>query len=385
MKKIFLSVLAFAGAVTSVCSQQQVIIYPDRKEAKTEQIFNSPTPGSSRIRFDFRMDHGNVLMVELSTLRQIDSIPDLDSLAISIKNTLVVFNDSLADPLAHKRVDVITSSPERIRIAIYPQQSRVFSLKNGEVTQLKVEQDTLRITLWTKRSSAKYYKNSGPAYLPYDLTFLLNNIGDLTNLPFEDITRIIRQVSNEVEKFKGKDKEYSGAKFFAAYMVPSGKNIISHDNLARTGKIRFNLNEPYVQSGFQFMRNSFVPSAGVGIRLTQKKSDQYEREWRLMWEPLFFFSRNADNKLVTDRNDFITFKQYSRDEFQGETKKIVMVQNVSFGYLIRRKGNWFEKNTFKFSLPTGIQYENILLEPEFVFNNFFRHFSPSLKFTVIFE
>jgi hypothetical protein len=384
MKNFFLSVLAFAGAVTSVCSQQQVIIYPDRKEAKTEQMFNLPKPGSCQIRFDFRMDAGSVLMLELSSLAQIDSIPDLDSLARSVHETLSIFRDSLADPLACKRVDILYSMPERVRIQIHPQQSQVYSIRNGNPTQLKVEQDTLRLTIWTVKGFFKTDKGLVPIYKPYYLTFLLNNLENLSKLPFADLTRIIHQVSNDVDKLKGKYKDYPGRKVFAAYFVPSGKKI-TRDDPARAGKVQFNLNEPYVQSGFQFMRNSFVPSAGVGIRLTQKKSDQYEREWRLMWEPLFFFSRNADNKLITDRNDFITFKQYSRDEFEGETKKIVMVQNVSFGYLIRRKGNWFEKNTFKFSLPTGIQYENILLEPEFVFNDFFRHFSPSLKLTVIFE
>jgi hypothetical protein len=382
MKKIILCTLAIAGAVTTVLCQQQVIIYPDVKTSKTDQMFDMPKPGSSRIRFDFRMMKENKLMIELSTLSQIDSIPTLDSLALAVDKSLKLLGDSLIDPLSHNRIDVIISTTQRIRVASYPQQSDVFSVTNGNVTQLKVEQDTLRITLWTK---GFYKSKNGPvsAYIPYYLTFILNNLSDLTSLPFEDLTRIIHQVSMEVDKLKTRDKQFSGIKYFAGYLVPSGKNYWNH-NLSRTGKVRFST-DPYVQSGFQYIRNSFVPSAGVGIMLTQKKSDQYEREWRLMWEPLFFFSRNADNKLVTDRNDFICFKQYSRNEFEGYSKKVVLVQNVSFGYLIRRKGNWFEKNTFKFSLPTGIQYENILLEPEFVFDNFFRHFSPSLKLTVIFE
>jgi hypothetical protein len=382
MKKFIILVLALAGATGNALCQQQFIIYPDRKESITEQMFNSPKPGSSRIRFDFRMSAGNVLMIELSTLSQIDSIPDLDSLAMAVKNSLALFHDSLTDPLAHKRVDILTSNPQRIRIGIYPQQSNVFSIKNGDVTQLKVEQDTLRITLWSK-GFHKNRKGTVPTFDPYYLTFLLNNLADLSNLPFEDLTRIVQQVSKEVDKVKHNDKRYSEVKYFAGYLVPSGKKYWNN-NLTVAGKIKFST-DPYVQSAFQYIRNSFVPSAGVGIRLTQKKSDHYEREWRLMWEPLFFFSRNSENKLLTQRNDFISFKQHSKSEFEGESKKVVLVQNVSFGYLISRKGNWFEKNTFKFSLPTGIQYENILLEPEFVFNDFFKNFSPSLKFTVVFE
>jgi hypothetical protein len=62
----------------------------------------------------------------------------------------------------------------------------------------------------------------------------------------------------------------------------------------------------------------------------------------------------------------------------------LIYSNASIGYLIKRNGNWFEKNTVKFSLP-GLQSKNIILEPEFYFNDFFKHFSPSLKLTLFFE
>jgi|GEM_PF-6112523 len=49
-----------------------------------------------------------------------------------------------------------------------------------------------------------------------------------------------------------------------------------------------------------------------------------------------------------------------------------------------RKGEYFEETTFKFSLP-GLHAKNILLEPEFIFNRFFKNFIPSLKLSLIFE
>jgi len=48
------------------------------------------------------------------------------------------------------------------------------------------------------------------------------------------------------------------------------------------------------------------------------------------------------------------------------------------------RGNWFEPNTFKFSLP-GVRNYTLQVEPEFYFNGFFKNFSPSLRFSLFFE
>jgi hypothetical protein len=218
----------------------------------------------------------------------------------------------------------------------------------------------------------------------YHITFYLNNLSDLDTLPIEKLNATIEILKAEIAPSKAKEKKYSGVSYYALYDVNTQKKIRTWFKSPTSTRVRLEP-DPYVQSGFQFMRGVAVPSVGVGIELFQKKSETNERQWRLMWEPLFFFSRDANNKLKMDRNDFITFKQHSQNKWKGPTREIDFVQNLSFGYLIRRKGDWLEKHTIKFSLPTGIQYKNILLEPEFVFNDFFQNFSPSMKLTVIFE
>jgi hypothetical protein len=388
MKKIIILALALAGATGSVLSQQTIIRIDDVAVTKTEQMFQDYQFLPAHVKFDFNFTKGNRMTIQLSSLTQLDSLPSLDSLFSEVKKALRLLDDTTVNPIYNKRVDYITThSDARVRIKNYPPSGNIYSLRqNNEVTELKVEQDTLRISLYTM--DQVFTTNDKKKIIGarrYHLTFYLNNLSDFNTLPIEKLNATIDILKAEIAPSKAKESKHYGIYYYALYDVETQKKQRTSSNKTlRSTKVRV-LPDPYVQSGFQFVRGVAVPSAGVGIQLFQKKSETSERAWRLMWEPLFFFSRDANNKVTMDRNDFITFKQHSESSWKGTTKEIEFVQNVSVGYLIRRKGNWLEKNTIKFSLPTGIQYKNILLEPEFVFNDFFRNFSPSLKLTVVFE
>jgi hypothetical protein len=383
MKKIIILALALAGATGSALCQQTIAVIGNPKISKTDLMFYDQFADPPRIKFEFNMPYGNKMSVECVSLYQLDSIPKLDSLIALIKTNLDTLIVTGADPLYNRRVDyLITNIDTKVRIRSYPPAGEIFSFrKNKGVTQLKVEQDTLAINLYTL--NAEFDPKRKTVYGRwYRITFYVNNLSDLDKLPFEKLEASIEQLRNEIRPAKLKEKKYSGQTYYAAYDVNTGKKLVPYAG-QNNYKVRFNSN-PYVQSGLQFMRGAFVPSFAAGIELVQKRSEKFERQWRLAWEPLFFFSRDMNNKVVMERNDFIMFKQHSESTWRGAVKEIKFVQNASVGYLIRRKGNWLEKHTIKFALPTGIQYENILLEPEFIFNDFFKNFSPSLKFTVIF-
>ena len=103
-----------------------------------------------------------------------------------------------------------------------------------------------------------------------------------------------------------------------------------------------------------------------------------------MWEPYFFFTRDASNKLITERNDFATLRFIQVEDDERSKGSFEYVGNFSIGYLTYKKGNWFEKNTWKVGLP-GVRSGWLQLEPEFYFNNLFKNFSPTLKLTLHYE
>jgi hypothetical protein len=90
--------------------------------------------------------------------------------------------------------------------------------------------------------------------------------------------------------------------------------------------------------------------------------------------------------LKTFRNDFVTLTYGQAKVKKNSAAKDVSFLNVfSLGYLVKQKGNYFEKNTFRvgagqISLFSG----KIKIEPLFYFNNFFKGVTPGLRLMAYF-
>ncbi len=340
----------------------------------TEWTFNYPAPGKLQTRFEFLLSKGNKMVLELSNITQIDSVANPDSIVSKVWAALAPFMDSLSKPLASLRIDYLfTPVDEKIRIVEYPQRADIFRIKENDITQLKVDQDTLRIKLYTKKHPL--------LSRPYFIMLILNNITDLTSLGPDELSQGIALLKNDLDQFqKLKRNNRSFSWYYALYNVQTGKKIAPYKGNIGFG--RRNEVIPFIPVGVQYIRGAWVPSTGVGVEWKAINGNA-TRYLRLYWEPLFYFSRDASNKLTTDVNSFASFK-YTENTRNAATKNLIFAVNFSIGYLANSQGELFEKNTFKFSLP-GFQLKNVLLEPEFVFNKFFKNFSPSLKLSLYFE
>ena len=356
----------------------------------TERLFNYPAPGKLKMRVDFLLANGNRMVLELSKADQLYTLPDPDSILRIVWRALQPFRDSLSRPLVNRRIDyVFTYVDDKVRIIEHPQNADIYRIKDNDITQLKVEQDTLRIKLYdnspqvlTKRAKEKKYVT-----YPYFIMLLLNNINDVSSFGADELVKGMRLLKNDLVKNRRiTDAKVSYTRHYALYDVAKGKRIapVKDKDIAFR---RHNTIVPFIPMGFQYARGAWVPSTGVGIEWEMHQSQWANRTssryLRLYWEPLFDFRRDVANKLITNMNSFLTFK-LTNNAREAATKNIVFATNFSIGYLVNRRGYLFEKNTVKFSLP-GMQMKNVLLEPEFIFNKFFRSFSPSLKLSLYFE
>lgn len=374
--------LTLVSGTGTAFAQQLITELPFSTQSRTETMFNSAKVGTLKKRFDFLLPAGNKMILEFTTDNQVDSLPNIDDLLQEVWKDLAALGDSLQTPLSNKRVDVVFSPVDKkVRVRDYPQQGDVFRIKDGDVTQLKVEQDTLRIILFTRRASAL---SGFPGGQPYYITFLVNHLNDIPALQKQtNIATTVALFKKDfaARRFKGSSASFT--QYYAAYDATKGVRLIPTKGALNSygRKITF---IPYVQTGIQYLRGAWVPSAGAGIELTIKPGENLENKFQLLWEPYFFFDKDSLKKPSLQRNDFITFKYLSYSKYNSGARVIEFRQTFSLGYLIRRSGNYFEPTTFKFSLP-GLQTKNILLEPEFVFNDFFKNFSPSLKLTLFLE
>ncbi|MEO6539962.1 MAG: hypothetical protein ABIN74_03180, partial [Ferruginibacter sp.] len=71
---------------------------------------------------------------------------------------------------------------------------------------------------------------------------------------------------------------------------------------------------------------------------------------------------------------------------QARVKKNNLAKDASYltvfslGYLVRQKGNYFEKNTFRVGAgQVSLFRGNIKIEPVFYFNDFFKGITPGVK------
>ncbi|TCZ70516.1 hypothetical protein [Flaviaesturariibacter aridisoli] len=394
MKHFFVVLLlAFAGSTTPSFAQSDVPkpyanpLIP-AAPSRADAIFNTPPPGALPHQFTFGLGNGNSLRMELTYVGQLQLVNDLDSLLRSVWTGLQPFYDSLSKPLVNRRIDyrIGRGNDVQVRLLEYPQDGQVFHIRSGDTSQVKVEQDTLRILMFSADTAdgvRPYVINGGylvsTAQMPFSFTLLLNNISDLPRLSAADLHWALNHVKEELGRNLYNNRSKYWTRYSASYDAGTRRKV-SNRSVRPQDDVSIS---PHVQVGLQYMRGTWMPSAGVGFELTFRRNQTNTQQVRFLWEPNFDFGRNTDGKVTTARNDFITL-QYSRQQARPGTRVPTFSQSYSLSYLRRRRSDTFEENTFKFTLP-GLQTKNLLLEPQFVFNNFFKNFSPGLKLTLMLE
>jgi hypothetical protein len=389
MRKLIVVFLFFAGTVNHLSAQ----VYRGVGYTSTaaEGTFDNPKPGKTKVKFYFYRTYASAnIQLELSSIKQMAFVPNLDSILLVGKNAIIPLADSLKQDGFVRRVDVFSNEKgTQIRIVNYNSRPSTFIAKEGELSYLKMDQDTLRIKFFVKTGEKFINPNkqlklpSNDIYAPAFITVLVNNFDDLKQLPDTIMQRCLSLVNQDITpEFIRKAKSVES--YSASYNISIGKREFpSKPRWLRSGSRRNEL-VPNIYGSLQFVRGDLSPSMAAGARFSVIRSNTQTTRFYLMWEPYFFFNRDSNNKLRTDRNDFITFRYIEEEESDRKNGGFNFIGNVSFGYLFNRRGEWFEKNTFKVGLP-GVRSGWLQLEPEFYFNNFLKNFSPTLKLTLHYE
>jgi hypothetical protein len=379
MKKAILFFLLIAG--TGNLLHAQIKDFPNRSES----LFDDPPPGKSNAVFYFYLPNNKRVLLEFSYISQVEQFPDLDSLVRVATAMLAPLKDSLKADGMVRRVDIVlTNAIPKIRILSHPEYSNTYTIRENELMQLKVNQDTVRIlgfsksrVQWTVRdTSGKESRLERPA--PFAITLILNNVEDLTTLEPNILANCLTTLKPKVEGFYKHDGHNSRPdEYRASFYMRSGKIVSSPvgRNYNVTGEERFS---PVFGFSMTGVRGSFFPSIQAGI-LFNKVNSYFTNSFRFYVEGQYFFSRNADNKLTIDQNSFVAF-QFLQSSKKSSGNALAFEGSFSLGYLFRRTGNWYEQNTWKIGLPV-LKNKHISIEPQLVFDGWFKHVSPSIKFS----
>ncbi len=369
MKKISMLLLGAAG----YCYAHAQTVFLPAATPVSQTVFNPVEAGAQSNNFFVTLSGNNRIWFDLNRLSDLNQVSDPDSLFRLTANLLgPMLSDFSADGIV-RRIDVdATRQPAIFRVIEHRGQPVAFVKQDDALAVVKMDQDTLRIKVLLHEQGASF------------ITLLLNNAADITQLAPGVGKESLQLVKEAVEKNYSLTGKYkSRFQFYGSFDLESGKLLApkgGNYHAIKAGKDYLEL--VLLNPSLGFARGQFYTGVSLGATLNfSSVSDRYNstHSFGLLWEPQFTFGQDADNKVVTRRNDFLTF---SYEKSANQPKPFFTFMNkVSLGYLIRQKGDLFEKNTFRLGI-SGISNGRFQLEPEFYFNEFFKNVSPGIRMTL---
>ncbi len=374
MKKSFALTMLFTSIVLNLFAQNSA----------SDKTFEIPEHIIISRRFEFKLDRGNKMKLELCALADLDRVSNVDSLIRIFLLDIAGLKDSLADPLTSKRIDHVTDAQGRkkIRLNQVKEKGASFLIKDGELASLRTAQDTIHLIGIINNPSVvkgEGISRSNPRY--YHYTFYINDMSELESYTGGKLTAKISALQKNIN---GKWPLIPG----------TGSHYLKADNTISADKARGITEQTFGGGSFvtflwsvnvQNYKNYFVPSFSMGTRFTFS-SARKNFKWvpGIYWEPHFLFSKDSSGKLRSFRNDFLTLNYAQGGTTAYDAKKAFSFSTaVSLGYLIRRKGDFFEKNTFRLGAG-NIQMNKTNIEPFMYFNNFFKGVTPAIRITQYF-
>ncbi len=371
MKKI-VGLLMLSISITGNAFAQQ-----EAYAAKPGKIFDLE-PGYFKRRYLIGLGHGNNMQVEVAELNDLEQLKNIDTLLHLFLQDIAIFKDSLTNELSSKRIDYIfdNNGRNKLRIQSFQPTGNSFLLQKGEPASLKLAQDTVYIA-GTIGSEA--LKSNNPLRW-YRIGFFINNIKDISNysdgILHEKISALIKSNHEKWKSVDGRWYVIKGDKEISSEQ-PAGYIAGYNDYIAITAG-----------AGMQNYKNYFTPSFNVGVTaILHTPLKKYDISFS--WEPFFMFSKNSAGNLQTFRNDFITisggFESKNDIKKSHYTANFDIFQHFSLGYLVKRRGDFFDKNTFR--LGTGVinwMEGKIKLEPVLYFHDFFKNSTPGIRLSLNF-
>ena len=381
MKKIILLFLLITGTVQTLPAQLRDL--PNRSQS----IFDNPAPGKSNAIFTFYLSSSIRVVLECQYISQIEQLPDLDSFVKAATTMLDPLSDSLkVDGIVRRADIVLTDAIPKIRIISHPEFTNTYTIKDQELMQLKINQDTLRIIGLSKSRATRYTidangkKSITPRISQFTLMIIVNNFSDVATIAPDAIKKCVISLQQKVEKFYSRDKLNSpDYTYMGNFFTRSGEMFSPvKDSYIPTGYER---SSPLLGFSLTAVRGSITPSIQAGMAFNSG-NNYLNNSFKVYIERQYFFSRDLTNKLTTDPNLFAVFQFTQTNKTRGPNN-LSFAGNLSIGYLISRKGNWYEPSTFRIGLPV-LKTRHISIEPQLVFNGWFKNVSPSLKFSFTF-
>ena len=363
MKKIVVSLMLLAG----ICQQDhaQTSIDPSTFFEVQNNAFHR--------RIIINLEKKNKVAVEVYSLADLVYLQKMDSILSVFITDMKRLKDSIPGQVYSRIVEYSIDDVNFKRISISKNGSTKsnFVINHGDLGLLKLAQDTIIIngTAPSLFHKQLFQKEKEPHY--FRVSFYLNDLDELMLYratiieKFKSLPGIAKgkwHLGQDGQMHSNSDPSISAARK-AGYTSSTG--IV---NLRPSIDIQNykNLFDPSVTSRFAFITNKNL----------------VHREYIIAYETHCMFNKNAAGRIDTYINMFVVMS-YGQANIDPYTKKNNnLYPFISFGYLVKRRGEFFNKHTFKLGLAQFNLFGNYTkIEPTFYFHDFFRRLTPSLRIT----
>ena len=333
------------------------------------------------------------MIIELSAVKDYENFRNLDYLLERFMKDIAFYKDSLNScPTCNMRIDYAINSEytfKKIRVKKYYPSGSMFVNKDGDISKLKFDQDTVRLLI-QKSMPGISHGRTGPCGIPYTIqvTFLLDNYYDVEKLiadhALAGIIDTLEKHSHSKKIEKNIFRHPVTIKYNPYY---AGKNLKVYRNLLMENEIAPNSwsrrkYDANFSMGVGIVRSTMAPMAELGIQWNNYvgKSDRDRDMVRLSVSPYFFFDRNAKGDYVMNDNWFVNASTGSIYETNG-VSWLGKEATFGIGYLFVNKGGYFKNTTMKIFTDLMLK-PKLTLVPEIIFTDNFKQIFPGFTLKI---
>lgn len=353
-------------------------------QTKPDPTFDVPENFVFHRKIMFHLDKGNKFSLELADIVDMQRVSNVDSLLTMFLKDAQLLKDSLHDPLTSKKLDYVVDSSGivKIRFQQFAPRGSSFLLRGNELSAMKITQDTVNIlgVVVNPSPTTTRLNTDLPRY--YRLTFYINNIDELTDY-------LDGRLNSKVQVYATSTRR-------DIWVNNSGKNYYLKKDPSITtplpGGVNHNVTN-YISFNagiaIQNYKNYFVPSVFARASYAfPNRTRTWKNELGVSFEAGFLFAKDDKDKMQTYINKFLIL-HYAGERFSdgnkgsGANTSNGFKPAASLGYLIDRRGEFYDKNTFRLGVGQ-YKFEKTTIEPCFYFSNFFKSITPGIRLVQIF-
>jgi hypothetical protein len=402
MKKLLLSAALLCSAIGSAFCQNENV-GPIRN--KTDEVFNIH-PWQVNIRDFVHLQDNGRMIIELKNVNDYDKFRNIRQTLTALMKDAAFYKDSLDNNPGNVRINYVTYEDKditNIQFKRYAPEGDIYVQKKGELSRLKLEQDTISVVMYARGeelsyddwSTGKKERVAVKSQYPIGITFYLNRYTDLEKVIAEtDFNHIFDTLKstktegtiNDPDKFVSSTiyNPYSDRWHFARHkgIIKSEVKSVPWDVTNYNDKFMIELN-----MGVGLVRNTLAPMAEMGLSIYSFRRSVNTRDFQeseiktavsLSITPYFFFDRSEAGEHLVKDNWFINLSMGGATSFNGLKTPLL---TGGIGYLLIPRGDVFTGATFKAFLNLKIK-NSISICPEIISTNNFKQIFPGITLKI---